>query len=254
MLISAHKSVKPEQPMIKKIAALTCCLLLPMLAHAGDAPPALEGVTPELQQKFSYAIGRDISKSLQTVRDVVSLDVLKQGLDDGAASKPGPYSDAEMQAAKTQMGQILQERMRQETIALSANNLKSAEEFLAKNGKRKGVITTASGLQYEVLTNAKGDHPTAASYVTVHYRGTLADGKEFDSSYARNTPATFQLQAVIPAWTEGVQLMAKGAKYKFYVPPALGYGERGAGEWIGPNALLIFEVELLAISDTPPAQ
>ena len=240
--------------MIKKIAALTCCLLLPVMAFADDAAPPIEGMTPELQQKFSYVIGRDIAKSLQTVRDAVNLDTLKKGLDDATAGKPSPYSDDETQAVKTQMGLILQERMRQEKIALSTKNLNAAEEFLVKNGKRKGVITTDSGLQYEVLKSAKGDHPTAASYVTVHYRGTLADGKEFDSSYARNTPATFQLQSVIPAWTEGVQLMAKGAKYKFYVPPALGYGERGAGEWIGPNALLIFEVELLSVSDTPPAQ
>lgn len=241
--------------MFKRIAAVSFCALLPLLARAADDATAVPALTPELQQKFSYGIGREIAKSLQPVQDMVTIDALKQGLEDSVGGKPSAYSDAELLAAKNDMARILQARMQAAHDATAAANLKAAEEFLKKNGKRKGVITTASGLQYEVLTAADGPHPKSSSLVTVHYRGTLADGTEFDSSYSRNTPVTVQLDQVIPAWTEGVQLMSKGARYRFYVPPDLGYGERGAGPRIGPNALLIFEVELISFDDAaPPAQ
>ena len=128
-------------------------------------------------------------------------------------------------------------------------NKAAGEKFLAENGKKPNVKTTASGLQYEVLTEGKGSaHPGATDNVTVHYKGTTIDGSEFDSSYGRGEPATFPLNAVIPGWTEGVQLMTEGAKYKFYIPSNLAYGENGAGGKIGPNEALIFEVELLKIN------
>ena len=130
---------------------------------------------------------------------------------------------------------------------LAGNNLTEGEAFLAENGTKEGVITTASGLQYIVLTDAEGAKPTKTSKVTVHYQGTTLDGKEFDSSYSRNSPATFPLNAVIGGWTEGVQLMSVGAKYRFFIHPDLAYGTRGAGADIGPNATLVFEVELLSI-------
>lgn len=117
--------------------------------------------------------------------------------------------------------------------------------FLAENAKKENIITTASGLQYEVLTKGEGPSPTATTSVTVHYRGTTIDGKEFDSSYSRGAPATFPLNRVIAGWTEGLQLMNVGAKYRFFIPSKLAYGERGAGRDIGPNATLIFEVELV---------
>jgi len=131
---------------------------------------------------------------------------------------------------------------------------KSAEEnkaegtaFLAENAQKKGIVTTASGLQYEVLKPGDGAKPTATSQVTVHYKGTTLGGNEFDSSYKRGMPATFPLNRVIPGWTEGLQLMQEGAKYRFYIPADLAYGERGAGRDIGPNATLIFDVELLKV-------
>jgi len=242
--------------MIKKFSVLSCLLALPVLAQAADnaASTAVPAPTPELQQKFSYAIGRDIAKGLLPVRDVMNIDQLKQGMDDALTDKPSAYTDADLEAAKTDMGAVLQARMQAAVNAIAEANMNAAHEFLKKNGKRKGVTTTASGLQYEVITAAKGEHPKETSFVTVHYRGTLEDGTEFDSSYARNTPASFPLAQVIPGWTEGVQLMAKGAKYRFFVPPALAYGDRGAGDRIGPNALLIFEVELISFEDAPPAQ
>lgn len=140
-------------------------------------------------------------------------------------------------------------------ITFSMANAGSPEEnkvagttFLAENGKKTNIKTTASGLQYEVLTEGKGKKPTASDNVTVHYKGTTIDGKEFDSSYGRGEPTSFPLNQVIPGWTEGVQLMSEGSKYKFYIPSNLAYGEQGAGGTIGPNETLIFEVELIKIN------
>lgn len=124
-------------------------------------------------------------------------------------------------------------------------NLKVGKDFLAQNAKKENIVTTKSGLQYEVLTKGDGASPTSKDTVTVHYKGTSLEGKEFDSSYARNAPATFPLNRVIAGWTEGVQLMKLGAKYRFFIPSNLAYGERGAGADIGANEALIFEVELI---------
>ena len=124
-------------------------------------------------------------------------------------------------------------------------NQAAGEAFLAENTKKENIVTTASGLQYEVLAKGEGSSPSATTNVTVHYKGTTLDGKEFDSSYSRNEPATFPLNRVIAGWTEGLQLMNIGAKYRFFIPSELAYGQRGAGADIGPNETLIFEVELL---------
>jgi peptidylprolyl isomerase len=138
-------------------------------------------------------------------------------------------------------------RNSQKSKAAAGENRIKAAEFLAENAKKEGVFTTASGLQYEVLTQGKGEtNPSAASKVKVHYHGTLADGTVFDSSVERNSPISFGLNQVIPGWTEGVQLMTEGSKFKFYISPDLGYGDRAAGK-IPAGSLLIFEVELLKI-------
>jgi len=126
-------------------------------------------------------------------------------------------------------------------------NIAEGVEFLANNAMKDGVITTDSGLQYTILTDAEGAKPSKTSNVTVHYKGTTLAGTEFDSSYSRNAPATFPLNRVIAGWTEGVQLMSEGAKYRFYIPSDLAYGAQGAGADIGPHATLIFDVELLSI-------
>ena len=128
---------------------------------------------------------------------------------------------------------------------LPAENKAASEAFLAENAKKPGVMTTASGLQYLVLTQGSGATPSATDNVTVHYSGTTIEGKEFDSSYSRGAPASFPLNRVIAGWTEGLQLMKEGAKYRFFIPSNLAYGERGAGRDIGPNAALIFDVELI---------
>lgn len=125
---------------------------------------------------------------------------------------------------------------------------KAGVEFLAKNAKKDKIVTTASGLQYQILVEGKGASPKATDKVTVHYKGTLLDGTEFDSSYKHGAPATFPLDHVIKGWTEGVQLMKEGAKYKFFIPSELAYGEQGAGRAVGPNETLIFEVELIKVN------
>lgn len=129
-----------------------------------------------------------------------------------------------------------------------AENKAAGEKFLADNAQTAGVTTTASGLQYQVFTEGTGALPKATDNVTVHYKGTTIDGKEFDSSYDRGAPATFPLNRVISGWTEGLQLMKEGAKYRFFIPSNLAYGERGAGRDIGPNATLIFDVELIKVN------
>ncbi len=126
-----------------------------------------------------------------------------------------------------------------------AENKAAGEAFLAENAKKPGVITTASGLQYQVITEGTGASPSATDNVTVHYQGTTIDGKEFDSSYKRGAPATFPLNRVIAGWTEGLQLMKEGGKSRLFIPSNLAYGERGAGRDIGPNSTLIFDVELI---------
>ena len=130
---------------------------------------------------------------------------------------------------------------------MAESDLEKGEAFLKENAKKDGVKTTASGLQYKVLKEGDGKSPKATDTVKVHYKGTLIDGKEFDSSYKRGEPIEFPLNGVIPGWTEGVQLMKEGAKYQFTIPSKLAYGERGAGGAIPPNATLIFEVELLKV-------
>jgi FKBP-type peptidyl-prolyl cis-trans isomerase FklB len=129
-----------------------------------------------------------------------------------------------------------------------AANLKAGQDFLEANGQKPGVVTLPSGLQYEVITEGTGAKPSAEDKVTCHYHGTLIDGTVFDSSVKRGQPATFPLNMVIKGWTEGLQLMPQGSKWRFFIPPHLGYGERQTGAHIGPNSTLIFEVELLGIS------
>jgi FKBP-type peptidyl-prolyl cis-trans isomerase FklB len=130
----------------------------------------------------------------------------------------------------------------------SAANLKAGEDFLKANAEKPGVVTLPSGLQYEVITEGTGEKPSATNKVTCHYHGTLTDGTVFDSSVQRNQPATFPLNMVIKGWTEGLQLMPAGSKWRFFIPPSLGYGDKQASTHIGPNSTLIFDVELLEIS------
>lgn len=200
-------------------------------------------------QKFGYAIGVDLAKSLQPVKDDVDIKALEAGLDTVFSGGTSVLDDKTREEIKNTVAQKLQKKQLEERTAAAGKAKEEGEKFLAENAKKEGVKTTASGLQYEVLTEGKGDSPKATDTVTVHYKGTLINGETFDSSYDRGQPVSFPLQNVIPGWTEGLQLMKPGAKYKFVIPSNLAYGERGAGIKIGPNATLVFEVELLSIGE-----
>lgn len=212
-------------------------------APAATAAPDADPLASVPMDKVSYFIGRNIGKQMAGQGFKPDYDALKNGLQDAAEKKESKYPEADLRAAMEKFSAAMQ----QVEAKRAAEASKASEAYLVENGKKKGVTTTASGLQYEVLTAADGPKPAATDTVKVHYRGTLTNGEEFDSSYARNEPAEFPLNGVIAGWTEGVQLMSKGSKFKFVIPGKLAYGESGSPPKIGPNETLVFEVELLEI-------
>lgn len=229
-----------------RLLALSACAgLLFACAKKEEAPKPVELTTDA--QKFGYSIGVDLGNSLKPVAAHVDVAALKQGLDDVSAGATLKLDDAAREAVKATVSKTMQEEQVKQRDEAAAKALAEGEKFLAENATKEGVKTTATGLQYKVLTEGSGASPTAADEVTVHYKGTLINGEEFDSSIARGQPVTFPLGNVIEGWTEGVQLMKPGAKYQFFIPSKLGYGERGAGVKIGPNQTLIFEVELIEV-------
>lgn len=189
----------------------------------------------------SYAIGMQIGDNFvkQGLDTIMNVELILQGIKDQMAKS------ARLNIAETDL--IIQEFFGGMQKTKSADKIAEGEKFLAENGKREGVTTTASGLQYEVITLGTGTKPTINNTVKTHYKGTLLNGTVFDSSYDRGEPISFPLNGVIKGWTEGLQLMPVGSKFKFYIPYNLAYGERGAGQLIGPYETLIFEVELLGI-------
>lgn len=243
---------------LKLLAVLAAASLIAACAKQDDqAQPAGSKSDATLTtdaQKFGYAIGVDLGKSLQPVKQDVDVAALKAGLDDAFSGGTPKMDDAAREEIKNTVAKKMQERQMKERTEQATKAKEEGDKFLAENAKREGVKTTASGLQYEVITEGKGTKPKASDRVTVHYKGTLINGEEFDSSYSRNQPVTFPLQNVIPGWTEGVQLMTPGSKYKFFIPSNLAYGERGAGVKIGPNSTLIFEVELISVEKEDAAK
>ena len=239
------------QKPLRLLAATALAFLAAACAPpSGQSSSTASGNAGELTtdaQKFGYAIGTDLGKSLKQVNTEVDLDALKAGLDEAMAGKPPRMDDKARQEIKTTVAKKIQAKQKEERDAKAGKAKEAGEKFLAENAKKEGVKTTASGLQYKVITEGSGESPTAADEVTVHYKGTLINGEEFDSSIARGQPVTFPLGNVIEGWTEGVQLMKPGAKYQFFIPSKLAYGERGAGVKIGPNQTLIFEVELIEV-------
>ncbi|MFV2031610.1 MAG: FKBP-type peptidyl-prolyl cis-trans isomerase [Gammaproteobacteria bacterium] len=193
------------------------------------------------QEKFSYGLGMMIGERVLKQYDEVDYQILLEGM---KAQHQGKETSMDISEA----GQIISQFQQKQDEEKYASVLQEGEAYLKSNATQDGVTITASGLQYSAITATDGPKPAASDSVTVHYRGTLLDGTEFDSSYARGEPATFALNQVIPGWTEGVQLMGVGSKFKFVIPFQLAYGERGAGNSIGPYETLIFEIELLKIN------
>lgn len=234
------------------IACACAGLMLGGSALAQDeTKPALE----TLDQKASYAIGLNMGTSLERGGVDLAFDQFIQGLKDGLAKADPALTDAELQATMQEFQEVMQAKMMEKAATEGAANKEEGATFLAENGKREGVKTTASGLQYEVIEEGDGAVPTATSAVSVHYTGKLIDGTVFDSSEGREPielPFLVNEQgqgSVIQGWVEALQLMKVGSKWRVFIPSDLGYGEQGAGGDIGPNATLIFDVELISIDN-----
>ena len=199
------------------------------------------------EKQLSYIFGLKVGNSLKSLPTQIDLDIFLKGIKDILEDKEPLLTQEQASQVEKEFYVKAQEEHQKKMVETSEKNLKEGDAFLAENKAKEGVKTTESGLQYKVLKEGDGPIPTKEDKVKVHYKGTLMDGTVFDSSYDRGEPISFALKGVIPGWTEGVQLMKVGSKYQFVIPSKLGYGERGAGPKIGPNAVLVFEVELLGI-------
>lgn len=211
-------------------------------AAAGLAVTGCNQKPKEQKAQVSYSIGASFGKSLKAQNLDLDKSALAKGVQDGFEGKNLLLNDQEMQTALAKLSESRQNEMK----ATAEKNKVQADEFMAKNKDAEGVKTTKSGLQYKVISEGTGVSPKIDDVVSVNYKGTLIDGTEFDSSFKRNQPAEFPIRGVIPGWTEGLQLMKKGGKMQFFIPPELGYGAQ-ARQTIPPNAVLIFEVELLDV-------
>jgi FKBP-type peptidyl-prolyl cis-trans isomerase FkpA/FKBP-type peptidyl-prolyl cis-trans isomerase FklB len=203
-------------------------------------------------QMASYAIGRDIGNSLKPASGSLDMAAFRRGMEDVMADRESPIADSLLQGALTRFASQVQEQMAAEQTALGEKNRTEGQAYLTENGAKQGVTTTSSGLQWEVMTAANGPKPTINDQVRIHYKGMLIDGTEFDSSLD-GEPIVLGVSNFVPGFSEALQLMPVGSKYRFVIPSDLAYGPQGSQGVIPPNATLIFEVELLEIPAPPPA-
>jgi FKBP-type peptidyl-prolyl cis-trans isomerase FkpA len=229
-------------------AALALFIVLQSSCTTSDPKPTMKN----FKEKYSYMIGMDIGNEFKHMGAEIDYNAFLWGIKDIANSrspllKPETLDSVKMEFAammqKSPQGMAAQKQMQE----MGEKNLKDGEAFLAANKTKPGIVTTASGLQYLVVKKGVGPKPKSTDKVKVHYTGTLLDGKEFDSSIKRGQPTEFPIAGIIPGWSEALQLMPVGSKYKLFIPAKLAYGERGAGGVIPPNATLVFDVELLEI-------
>jgi len=211
------------------------------------------------KEKFSYAIGMKMGGNFKKQAVPIDAAILSRGIKDALGGGKTLLTDEEAQAAIMEVQKEMQAKMQEKNKEAGDANKKQGESFLATNKGKEGVVALPSGLQYKIEKAGTGPKPTANDSVVCNYRGTLIDGKEFDSSYKRGQPATFPVTGVIKGWTEALQLMPVGSKWQLFIPSDLAYGDRGAGADIGPGATLVFEVELMSIEDkskdkTPAAE
>lgn len=217
------------------------------MVFAGEVQAEEKPILKSKEDKLSYSIGLDVGANMKA-RDInVEMEPFTRGVMDGISGKKPLLTEDETKAVLAQFQKKMKEKAESQVKEVAEKNKKEGEAFLSNNKKEKGVITLESGLQYMVMTEGKGKTPKASDTVKTHYKGTLVDGTVFDSSYERGEPVSFPVGGVIRGWTEALQLMKEGSKWKLFVPSDLAYGERGAGQKIGPHAALIFEVELLSI-------
>ncbi len=227
---------------MKLIAAVFGVLFIAGIVYAeGDTVLKTE------RDRVSYTIGMDIGNNLKGQSIDVDPDIFSRGLKDALTGSLPLLTEKEIQETMTNFKKEMQVKQASRMKEVGGKKKQEGEAFLAKNGKKEGVTTLTSGLQYKVIKEGDGKSPKSTDTVSVHYRGTLINGNEFDSSFKRGQPASFQVGGVIKGWTEALLLMKTGAKWKLFIPSDLAYGERGAGRSIGPNETLIFEVELLEI-------
>ena len=231
---------------MQKIVSGICLVLL--LASSAVAADEASPFKSE-KEKLSYAMGLDLGNYFKSLGEEFDLKVLQKGVEDAYTGKKPLMSPEEAAEVQKNFAARQQERQIKETVAMVQKNRAAAEKFLAENKKKPGVITTKSGLQYKVIKKGNGPKPGTNDTVKVHYKGTLLDGTEFDSSYKRNEPAQFKVGQVIPGWQEALQLMPMGSTFELYLPPDLAYGDRGAPPVIEPGSMLIFQVELLDLPD-----
>jgi len=240
-------------------------------ASPAKAPAAAPAQTPATQapapsspfktqkEKVSYAIGMEMGKGVKAQGIDVDPTILEQGLKDALSDADSKMSEAELRQVITALQQDIRQKQRQEEEAKAADNKAKGDAFLAENAKKDGVVALPDGLQYKILTAGQGKKPLESDTVLCNYKGTFLDGTEFDSSAKARKPVPFEVKNVIPGFKEVLQLMPVGSKWQVFVPSNLAYGERGAGGVIGPNATLIFEVELVSIQEAaksspiPPA-
>ena len=215
-------------------------------APAAATPTAKTTLTTQ-QEKVGYSIGVQIGSQLAQTKDSLDTDALILGLSDALAQKKPKMTNEEMQQAKMTFQQEMQAKAQKQMAEMTLKNKAEGEAFLAANKTKPGVVTLPSGLQYKVLKEGTGPIPTASDTVVTNYTGKLINGKVFDSSVQRGEPATFPVNGVIPGWTEALQKMKVGSKWELVIPADLAYGERGAGQAIAPNSVLIFELELLEV-------
>lgn len=227
------------------LATISCSLFLVSAATAADKPPVLKSQ----KAKDGYAIGYQIGEDFKRHGLTIDPDMLARGARDAQGQKKPLMTPEERRATLMDLEMRIRAAQQQMLQEQAAKNLAAGEKFLAENGKKEGVTTLASGLQYRVIQDGTGPSPKATDMVKVNYRGTLIDGTEFDSSYRRGQPAQLPVEGLIPGWTEALQLMKTGSKWEIFIPPQLAYGERSPGPAIGPNSALIFEVELLSIEE-----
>jgi len=200
------------------------------------------------EDKISYAIGVNVGKGMQQQSVEIDPDIFTKGMKDAMTGAKTAMTDKEMSQVLAAFQKEMTEKQAERMKVIGEKNGKEGEAFLAANKKKEGVKTLSSGLQYKVIREGTGQMPKSTDTVTTNYRGTLIDGTEFDSSYKWGQPAKFPIKGVIAGWTEALKLMKVGSKWQIFIPPDLAYGERGAGNVIGPNATLIFDIELISIN------
>ena len=232
---------------IKQMGRLSVATVLIMMWGCSDASQEQEVSLESTDARLSYGIGLRMGQRMTADGMTVDVAAYAAGLEDAMTGAEAKLTDEEINTEMSAFQERRQAEADSERVALAQSNLEAGKAYMAEMSGTEGVQTTESGLQYIVMEPGEGDSPVAADSVEVHYEGQLIDGTVFDSSFERGETVTFGLTQVIPGWTEGLQLMKPGGKFKFIIPPELGYGEGGAGQMIGPNATLRFDVELIAV-------